>query len=302
VNPQTDGPDRSTAGATPDAAWDPTQYARFADQRGRPFHELVARIPTPSPRRIVDLGCGTGELTLTLAARWPEAVVFGVDSSPEMLARARSLDPDGRVQWVEAKAEAWEPAASDGPVDVLVTNATLQWVPTHLRLIPAWFEGLPAGGTFAMQVPANFDAPSHRLMREVAARHPRAADLAPGLDRARSVALLETYAALLLDLGAEVDAWETTYLQVLAAEEGAEHPVLDWVRGTGLRPVLGVLDDDEERAIFLAEYERELEAAYPRRPFGVLFPFTRLFAVAHKSGEPTGTPSPVSEEPSKSPS
>jgi trans-aconitate 2-methyltransferase len=300
VNPQTDGLDRSTAGATPDAAWDPTQYARFADQRGRPFHELVARIPTPSPRRIVDLGCGTGELTLTLAARWPEAAVFGVDSSPEMLAKARSLDPDGRVQWVEGKAEEWEPAASDGPIDVLVTNATLQWVPTHLRLIPAWFEGLPAGGTFAMQVPANFDAPSHRLMREVAARHPRAAELAPGLDRARSVALLETYAALLLDLGAEVDAWETTYLQVLASEEGAEHPVLDWVRGTGLRPVLGVLDDDEDRAIFLAEYERELEAAYPRRPFGVLFPFTRLFAVAYKSDEPTGTPGTVSEEPSKS--
>ncbi len=150
-----------------------------------------------------------------------------------------------------------------------------------------------------MQVPANFDAPSHRLMREVAARHPRASELALGLDRARSVALLETYAALLLDLGAEVDAWQTTYLQVLASQEGAEHPVLDWVRGTGLRPVLGVLNDDEDRAAFLADYERELEAAYPRRPFGVLFPFTRLFAVAHKSGEPTRTPGRDSEESSK---
>lgn len=284
----------------PDAVWDPTQYGHFVDERSRPFHELVARIPTPSPRRIVDLGCGPGELTLTLGARWPDAAVIGVDSSPEMLAKARALDPDGRVRWVEGRAEEWEPAASEGPVDVLVTNATLQWVPTHLRLIPAWFEGLPAGGTFAMQVPANFDAPSHRLMREAAARHPRAAELAPGLDRARSVALLEAYAALLLDLGAEVDAWQTTYLQVLASEEGAEHPVLDWVRGTGLRPVLGVLDDEDERAAFLADYERELEAAYPRRHFGVLFPFTRLFAVAHKSREPTGTPGRKSEETSKS--
>lgn len=302
MNPQTDDLDRSTGAATPDAAWDPTQYARFADHRSRPFHELVARIPTPSPRRIVDLGCGPGELTVTLAERWPDAEVFGVDSSPEMLAKARALDPHGRVQWVEARVEEWEPAVSEGPVDVLVTNATLQWVPTHLRLIPAWFEGLPAGGTFAMQVPANFDAPSHRLMREVASRHPRASELAPGLDRARSVALLETYAALLLDLGAEVDAWQTTYLQVLASEEGVEHPVLEWVRGTGLRPVLGVLNDDVERAAFLADYERELEAAYPRRPFGVLFPFTRLFAVAHKSGEPKGTPGRDSGETSKTPS
>ena len=299
MNPQTDDLDRSTGAATPDAAWDPRQYAHFADQRSRPFHELIARIPTPSPRRIVDLGCGPGELTLTLAARWPDAAVIGVDSSPEMLAKARELDADGRVQWVEATAEEWEPAASEGPVDVLVTNATLQWVPTHLRLIPAWFEGLSAGGTFAMQVPANFDAPSHRLMREVAARHPRASELAPGLDRAGSVALIETYAALLLDLGAEVDAWQTTYLQVLASQEGAEHPVLDWVRGTGLRPVLGVLNEDEERAVFLADYERELEVAYPRRPFGVLFPFTRLFAVAYKRGEPTGTQPGDSGEASK---
>ena len=302
MNRQTDNLSHGTGAATPDAAWDSMQYSLFAVHRSRPFHELVARIPTVSPGRIVDLGCGPGELTLTLAARWPDAVVIGVDSSPEMLAKARERDPDGRVQWVEALAEEWEPAAADGTVDVLVTNATLQWVPTHLRLIPAWFEELPAGGTFAMQVPANFDAPSHRLMREVAARHPRAAELTPGLDRARSVALLETYAALLLDLGADVDAWQTTYLQVLASEEGAEHPVLEWVRGTGLRPVLGVLHEDEERAAFLADYEHELEAAYPRRPFGVLFPFTRLFAVAHKTGEPTGTPSGNSRETSKTPS
>lgn len=266
----------------PDPAWDPAQYGRFADERHRPFHELVARIHTPSPHRVLDLGCGPGELTLALAERWPGAHVVGLDSSPEMLARARSLDVDGRIEWVQTRAEDWMSAAEGEPFDVIVTNATLQWVPTHLRLIPAWVDALRPGGTFAMQVPANFDAPSHRLMREVAARHARAADLAPGLDRARSVALLETYAALLLDLGAEVDAWETTYLQVLPAEEGAAHPVLEWVRGTGLRPVLGVLTDDEERAAFLTDYERELDLAYPRRGFGVLFPFTRLFAVARK--------------------
>jgi trans-aconitate 2-methyltransferase len=270
--------------AARDAAWDPSQYARFADERSRPFHELVARIRTTAPRRVVDVGCGPGDLTLSLAERWPTAEVVGVDSSPEMLARARALDSDGRVEWVESRAEDWEPASSGAAYDVIFTNAALQWVPTHLRLIPTWIDALAPGGTFAMQVPANFDAPSHRLMREVAARHGRASDLGPGLDRARSVALLETYAALLLDLGAEVDAWQTTYLQVLKAEEEGAHPVLEWVRGTGLRPVLGVLTDEEERAAFLTDYERELEAAYPRRGLGVLFPFTRLFAVAYRPG------------------
>lgn len=275
------GPADSTATSAADAAWDPAQYGRFGDHRGRPFHELVDRVRTVAPRRVVDLGCGPGELTLELADRWPDAEVIGVDSSPEMLERARALDSGGRVQWVEARAEDWD-AGPQGGLDVLVTNATLQWVPTHLRLIPTWVAALGPGGTFAMQVPANFDAPSHRLMREVAARHPRAEELGPGLDRARAAALPETYAALLLDLGLAVDVWQTTYLQVLAAEEAAAHPVLEWVRGTGLRPVLGVLTDEADLAAFLADYEAELERAYPRRGFGVLFPFTRTFAVGQR--------------------
>ena len=272
----------STAGdrTTDAAAWDPRQYAVFSGHRGRPFADLLAQVDAATPRLVVDLGCGPGELTLGLAQRWPDARIVGVDSSPDMLARARELDTDGRVEWVETTAEDWDPTDLGAPVDVLVTNATLQWVPGHLRLIPSWVESLAPGGTFAMQVPSNFDAPSHRLMREVAARHPRAADLRPGLDRARAVARPETYAALLLDLTPDVDVWQTTYEHVLAAVLDGPHPVLEWVRGTGLRPVLGVLDDDDEREEFVADYERELEAAYPRRSFGVLFPFTRTFAVA----------------------
>jgi trans-aconitate 2-methyltransferase len=264
---------------TGDAAWDPRQYAAFADHRGRPFADLLARVDADDPRLVVDLGCGPGELTLGLARRWPSARVVGVDSSPDMLARARELDADGRVEWVEAAAEDWDPTESGGSVDVLVTNATLQWVPSHLRLIPAWVEALAPGGTFAMQVPSNFDAPSHRLMREVAARHPRADDLRPGLARAQAVAQPQTYAALLLDLTPDVDVWQTTYEHVLAADPDGPHPVLEWVRGTGLRPVLGVLDE-QEREAFVADYEKELETAYPRKAYGVLFPFTRTFAVA----------------------
>lgn len=274
-----DAPDGSAGDRTTDAAWDPRQYAVFSGQRGRPFADLLARVDAATPRLVVDLGCGPGELTLGLAQRWPDARIVGIDSSPDMLARARELDTDGRVEWVEATAEDWDPTELGASVDVLVTNATLQWVPGHLRLIPSWVESLAPGGTFAMQVPSNFDAPSHRLMREVAARHPRAADLRPGLDRARAVARPETYAALLLDLTPDVDVWQTTYQHVLAATPDGPHPVLEWVRGTGLRPVLGVLDDDEREG-FVADYERELEAAYPRRSFGVLFPFTRTFAVA----------------------
>lgn len=270
-----------TATTSPQAsAWDPQQYARFRDHRGRPFRDLLAQVPTPDPKVVVDLGCGSGDLTLTLARRWPEARVVGVDSSPEMLARAGSLDTAGRVEWVEAAAETWAPESVLAPIDVLLTNATLQWVPSHLRLIPTWVAALAPGGTFAMQVPANFDAPSHRLMREVAERHPRADELRSGLERAQAVALPETYAALLLDIAGGVDVWQTTYHHVLPAPEGERHPVLEWVLGTGLRPVLGVLTDEAERAAFLTAYEAELERAYPRRSFGVIFPFTRTFAVA----------------------
>ncbi|OFE15087.1 trans-aconitate methyltransferase [Humibacillus sp. DSM 29435] len=262
------------------SAWNPAQYAHFGGFRDRPFHELVARIGAVEPKVVVDLGCGPGDLTLTLADRWPDAHVVGVDSSAEMLEAARAADAGHRVEWVQATAENWDGAEASGCVDVLVTNATLQWVPSHLRLIPSWVSALAPGGTFAMQVPANFDAPSHRLMREVAARHSRADDLAPGLDRAAGTALPETYAALLLEVSADVDVWQTTYLQVLAPPADGTHPVLDWVKGTGLRPVLGVLTDTAERDAFVADYEAELEKAYPRRPFGVLFPFTRTFAVA----------------------
>lgn len=279
-----DAAERGPTASAPGSAWNPTQYARFGDHRDRPFHDLLARVDATDPGLVVDLGCGPGHLTLTLADRWPNARVVGVDSSAEMLEAARAADGSNRVEWVEATAQDWDPTEASASVDVLVTNATLQWVPSHLRLIPSWVSALAAGGTFAMQVPANFDAASHRLMREVAARHPRADDLAPGLERAAAAARPETYAALLLEVAGDVDVWQTTYLQVLLAPADGAHPVLDWVMGTGLRPVLGVLTDESERTAFLTEYAAELEQAYPRRDFGVLFPFTRTFAIARTAG------------------
>jgi trans-aconitate 2-methyltransferase len=262
--------------------WDPHQYALFGTHRGRPFADLLARVDAPAPRLVVDLGCGDGPLTLGLADRWPDARVVGVDSSPQMLAAARALDTDGRVEWVEACAEDWEPADLGSPVDVLVTNAALQWVPTHRALLSRWVDALAPGGWFAMQVPANFDAPSHRLMREAAARHTRAADLLPALERAAAVASPAEYLGDLAALGLDADVWRTSYLHVLDPSGAQRSPVLEWVTGTGLRPVLALLTDDAERAAFLDDYVTALDRAYPRQPWGVVLEFSRIFAVGRR--------------------
>jgi trans-aconitate 2-methyltransferase len=265
-------------------AWDPQQYELFGTHRGRPFVDLLARVAAVEPALVVDLGCGDGPLTLSLTERWPDARVVGVDSSAEMLTAARGHDEHGRVQWVEARAEDWDPGWLGAPVDVLVTNAALQWVPGHLDLFPRWVDALVPGGWFALQVPNNFDAPSHALMREVAARQPRAAELAGPLARVGDVATAPAYLAAFAHLGLGADVWETTYQHVLDPEGAQRSPVLEWVRGTGLRPALDVLTGEAERQAFLDEYTEALDLAYPRRPHGVVLGFRRIFAVGHKPG------------------
>ena len=259
--------------------WDPAQYERFSDHRRRPFADLLSRVGAADPRVVVDLGCGPGPLTLGLAQRWPDARIIGVDSSATMLERARGLDTEGRVEWVEADLAQWHP---DCPVDVVIANAALQWVPKHLRLLPRLVQWLVPGGWFAMQVPGNFGAPSHTLLREVAERSPRADELASRLRGASAVAEPTTYLGLLAEAGCSVDAWETTYLHVLDPEGTQEVPVLEWTKGTALRPVFEVLTEESERADFLAAYGDALRAAYPRRAAGTVFPFRRIFAVAQK--------------------
>jgi trans-aconitate 2-methyltransferase len=250
--------------------WDPSKYLAFADHRSRPFFDLVSRIGADAPRRVVDLGCGPGNLTASLARRWPAATVEASDSSPEMVAAARERGIDATVLDVWD----WQPAED---TDVVVTNAVLQWVPGHDELLARWVKQLPHGAWLAFQVPGNFDAPSHVRTRELAA-----ADR--WLDRLASVVLREDdavldpagYAALLADAGCAVDAWETTYLQRLVGED----PVLEWVTGTALRPIRNALPDEDWQD-FRAELAPKLRADYPRRADGTTwFPFRRVFVVA----------------------
>ncbi|NHA67589.1 methyltransferase domain-containing protein [Phycicoccus sp. CMS6Z-2] len=266
-------------------SWDPSAYGRFADERSRPFADLLAQVPAQDPRLVVDLGCGHGPTTLRLAQRWPDARVVGVDSSASMLDAARERDEAGRVEWVQADLRDWDPASLGDRPDVVVTSSTLQWVPGHLDLVGDWVAALADGGCLALQVPGNFDAPSHALMREVAEDHPRRGELTAALE-VPSAGEPATYLRVLTRLGCDVDAWETTYLHVLDPGAQDENPVLTWVTATGLRPVLDLLTGEDEREAFLTPYAQALHEAYPRTSAGVIFPFRRIFAVARRSGRP----------------
>ncbi|MBV1850330.1 trans-aconitate 2-methyltransferase [Catellatospora tritici] len=255
--------------------WNPDIYLRFADERGRPFHDLLARIAADDPREVVDLGCGPGNLTETLVTRWPRARVRGLDSSPEMIDKARA--GAGSVAYEVADVREYVPAPD---VDVITTNAVLQWVPGHERLLAAWAGALRPGAWLALQVPGNQDAPAHLALRDLCAA-PRWADRLGELnDAVRRVPDATGYARLLREVGCDVDAWETEYLHQLP-EGGPEHPVLTWLSGTALRPVRAALDD-ADWAEFRAQLQPALARAYPPYAGIVDFPFRRVFAVARK--------------------
>jgi trans-aconitate 2-methyltransferase len=253
------------------ATWDPATYLRFADERSRPFTDLTQRIGAVDPSTVVDLGCGPGQLTATLAERWPDARVLGLDSSPEMIERARGQSSD-HLAFEVADILEWGP---DQPVDVLVSNATLQWVPHHRALLPRLVSWLGPGGWLAVQVPGNFAEPSHTLLRELAS-DPRFAVATPDPERPNAFGP-DVYLEDLSALGLGVDAWETTYLHVLTGDD----PVFAWISGTGARPILQALSDDQ-REVFVAEYKVLLRAAYPAQPFGTVLPFRRVFVVAQR--------------------
>ncbi|QFU92756.1 trans-aconitate 2-methyltransferase [Amycolatopsis sp. YIM 10] len=247
--------------------WDPAKYLDYQDERARPFYDLLARVGATSPRRVVDAGCGPGNLTPELGRRWPDAVVEAFDSSPDMVEAARANGVSAELRDVTS----WEPPAD---TDVIVTNAVLQWVPTHRDVLTRWVDALPSGAWLAMQVPGNFRAPSHALVRKLVAtsRWSRSLDVRDE----NAVSEPQEYAELLASRGCAVDAWETTYVQRLTGEDA----VLEWITGTVLRPIKAALDEAEwER--FRYELGSLLRDAYPQNADGTTwFPFRRVFVVA----------------------
>ncbi len=251
--------------------WDPKQYQRFSGERSRPFFDLLARVPDDNVFSVADLGCGTGELTRRLLMRWPGAAIWGVDSSPEMLAAAAKLSPHRNLHFVEADLATWQP---DKPLDRIISNAALQWVPNHTHLLGRLVSLLAPHGVLAVQMPHNFDEPAHRLLAEVVAQEPWASAVGSWRER-YFVETPRWYVDTLHQLGLEVHLWETIYYHILAGPDA----VLEWMKGTALRPVLTRLSEDV-REQFLASYGAKLREAYPAGSFGTLFPFRRLFFVA----------------------
>ena len=252
-------------------SWSPAQYGAFEDERTRPSRDLVAAIPDTAATRMCDLGCGPGNSTEVLAARFEGAAIEGVDSSPDMVAAARARMPG--VRFTVADIQAWD---DPGPFGVLLANAVLQWLPDLAALLPRLAARLARRGSLAVQMPDNLDEPAHRLMREVAADGPWAGKLAGAAGMRTGMGTPDWYYRVLRAGCSRVDVWSTTYHHVLP---GGADAVVEWFKGSGLRPFLAPLDEAEQAA-FLTRYRAGVADAYPVLPDGaVLLPFPRLFMV-----------------------
>ena len=255
-------------------SWDPQQYQRFSNERARPFFDLLARTPEGEVRSVADLGCGPGNLTATLVDRWPSATVWGVDSSPDMLASAARLPTHPRLYFVQADLATWRP---EQPLDCIVSNAAIQWVPDHESVLAHLLNILAPNGTLAVQMPNNFDEAAHKLLAELVRQEPWASAIGHWQER-YFVQNAAWYVDTLSRLGfIEVDVWETIYYHTLQGPDA----VLEWMKGTALRPVFTKLAS-ERHAAFLTEYQDKLREAYPERAYGALLPFRRLFFVAKR--------------------
>jgi len=290
--------------ATHNDHWDAAQYLRFADQRLRPFLDLVARVEETAfaaiaPKRVVDLGCGPGNATALLAQRWPDAHVLGVDASPSMIADAAPRRIPGRLDFELGDIREWEPRQPSQPSqpsqpgqnadgagdssaapDLILANAVLQWVPGQLDVLARLAGLLPDRGAIAIQVPGNFTAPSHTILAELR-QSARWRDLLPPDDGRPASQEPADYFDVLERSGLVPDVWETTYLHIVDGEEG----VTEFVRGTALRPILTAASP-ADGAAFTAEYQALVREAYPPREVGgrivQVLPFRRIFVVGHR--------------------
>jgi trans-aconitate 2-methyltransferase len=252
------------------STWDPAQYLKFSSERVRPALDLLSRVPLESASHVVDLGCGTGNMTMILKHRYPGADVLGVDGAETMLARARATVPDCRFE--QGDFSTWTPAT---PPDLIFSNAALHWVTHHETLFPRLLSLLAPGGVLAVQMPAMHDAPLRRFQNELARREPWSLYLG-GAGYARGLPPVEVYYDVIRPRVATLDIWETTYLHVLTGEDA----VTEWAAGSSLRPFLDSLPADQIEG-FRAAYSAALLPHYPRRPDGTtLLPFKRLFLMA----------------------
>jgi trans-aconitate 2-methyltransferase len=253
-------------------SWSAKQYVAFEDERTRPVRDLLGALPPIDARTVIDVGCGPGNSTEVLAARYPQARISGTDSSADMIAAARQRLP--KIRFEVQDLRDWQDA---GPFDVILANAVLQWVPHHETLLPALIEKLAPGGALAVQMPDNLDEPAHRLMRATAVAGPWAAKLKKSAEARAPLASAAWYYELLRPLCGKVDLWRTTYHHSLP---GGAAAVVEWFKGSGLRPFLEPLGP-EERGAYLERYTAAIALAYPPVADGsVLLPFPRVFLAA----------------------
>lgn len=250
------------------ADWNPSLYLRFEDERTRPAHDLLGRVPLDSVAHAVDLGCGPGNSTQLLAERWPNADVLGIDTSDNMIEDARKRLPSARFE--KGDAAHWH--AEKAP-DLIFANAVMQWVPGHAALLPRLLAQAAPSGVLAVQMPDNLEEPSHRLMRETAILGPWAAKIAEGGRIRERILPAEDYYNLFAGQASSIDIWRTTYFHVL--DDAAA--IVSWVRATGLRAYLDLLDP-EEQPHYLEDYTARIAHAYPPRSDGkVVLAFPRIF-------------------------
>ena len=260
--------------------WDAAQYLKFSDQRTQPSRDLVSRLPADdgSVCRVLDIGCGPGNNTAQLRARYPKAQALGIDSSPEMIDAARRQHPD--MEFLVLDAAHLDDLPAD--FDVAFTNACLQWVPNHREVIPAMLRRVKPGGFAACQFTETINQPAHTIMRELAATPPfmahiGAADARPYHHLGGKHFSVSAYYDLIAPLSHHVQMWETTYWHALAGYEG----VIDWYRGTGLRPYLAQLPTEELRRAYEQAFVDRLSKVYPLQSDGtVLLPMPRFFFLA----------------------
>lgn len=252
--------------------WDPNLYLKFSDQRARPAADLIAQIRLENPRRIIDLGCGTGNSTEQLHRRWSEAKLTGVDNSPEMLKKARQNYPDWK--WIESPIESWR---AEGTYDLIFSNAALHWIGDHATLFPRLMSCVAPGGVLAVQMPNNFQSPAHQAMKKVA-QDPRWQGALDGATENYNVQPIAFYYRVLSPAAKELNLWEVEYLQVM----NSTRAILDWVRSTAMRGYLDRLPA-ERRKEFEEMCLRAFEQAYTVEQDGkVLFPYRRMFIIAHQ--------------------